>query len=150
MIIIGVSTVLESRKENGLDEPVTGTHNCHFVRLFLFIPVIEWLAYHYFVMPLRHLVIAIDPTSKTSPRKILQRWSKPNLMNITIWKDRDYMAAKIVPKPGMFDNNLRLLKHRVRQMSFFRTCNAYLRRQGREWLMLVDTGESKKKARKNN
>jgi hypothetical protein len=48
----------------------------------------EWIAYHYFAMPLRHLVVTVDPRSRTSPVKILDRW-RP-LMNITVWGDADF------------------------------------------------------------
>jgi hypothetical protein len=111
------------------------------ILLFCFVPVIEWLAYHHFVMPLRHLVIAIDPGSKTSPKKILNRWSKRDLMKIHIWTDKDYMPSKTNYKLGMYDNNTHLQAHRVRQANFYRRCNAFLRREGRDWLMFVDTGE---------
>lgn len=37
--------------------------------------LIEWLAYHYHTLPLRYLVIAVDPRSQTQPDKILQRWN---------------------------------------------------------------------------
>ena len=35
----------------------------------------EWLAYHYHTMKLRHIVVATDPTSLTSPRSILERYA---------------------------------------------------------------------------
>jgi hypothetical protein len=34
----------------------------------------EWLAYHYHVLPLDYLVVAVDPNSKTSPSAILDQW----------------------------------------------------------------------------
>jgi hypothetical protein len=43
----------------------------------------EWLAYHYEVLPLRRLIIAIDPLSTTSPEPILQAYRKIG-MNITV------------------------------------------------------------------
>jgi hypothetical protein len=48
--------------------------------------LIEWLAYHYHVLPLQHLVAAIDPNLKTSPRKILDSWK--GLMQIDIWEEK--------------------------------------------------------------
>ena len=108
---------------------------------FWFCLVIEWLAYHYQVMPLRHLVIVVDPDSKTSPLPILERWSARNLIKIQIWTDKDFIPAKITAKASMFDNNTQLMMHRVRQNNFYRKCINHHRVQGREWLMLVDTGE---------
>jgi hypothetical protein len=103
--------------------------------------VIEWLAYHYQVMPLRHLVLVVDPDSKTSPEKILERWSKRNLMKIHLWTDQDFLPNRITAKASMFDNNTGVMMHRVRQNNFYQKCIAHHRNQGREWLMLVDTGE---------
>jgi hypothetical protein len=37
--------------------------------------LVEWLAYHYTMLPLRRLIIAVDPGSLTSPHRILQRWT---------------------------------------------------------------------------
>ena len=33
----------------------------------------EWIGYHYFAMSLRYLVVAVDPHSKTTPSRILNR-----------------------------------------------------------------------------
>jgi hypothetical protein len=52
--------------------------------------LIEWLAYHYQVLPLRRLIVAVDPSSRTSPQSILKRYSRRNLMNITIWTNVSY------------------------------------------------------------
>jgi hypothetical protein len=92
-------------------------------------------------MPLRHLVLVVDPDSNTSPQKILDRWSERNLMKIELWTDKDFMPTKITATASMFDNNTKLMMHRVRQNNFYRKCVAYHRDQGQEWLMLVDTGE---------
>ena len=45
----------------------------------------EWLAYHYTVLPLRRLIVAVDPLSYTDPASVLDQWS--SLINITIWHD---------------------------------------------------------------
>ena len=51
--------------------------------------LIEWLAYHYHVLPLRHLILVTDPTSVTSPTNILGRWS--DKMIIEQWNDTDFL-----------------------------------------------------------
>jgi len=43
----------------------------------------EWLAYHYEVLPLRRLIVAVDPFSKTNPDKILDAYRDIG-MNITV------------------------------------------------------------------
>ena len=56
----------------------------------------EWLAYHYYLMKLRYVVINIDPWSKTSPQSIIDRWNdaenKYNLnMTIVTMTDSEYV-----------------------------------------------------------
>jgi hypothetical protein len=57
--------------------------------------LVEWLAYHYTVLPLRRLIICIDPNSQTSPLTILERYSRRGLMNITIWYETDLYSEEI-------------------------------------------------------
>eukprot|EP00588_Corethron_pennatum_P009150 CAMPEP_0194271248 /NCGR_PEP_ID=MMETSP0169-20130528/5088_1 /TAXON_ID=218684 /ORGANISM="Corethron pennatum, Strain L29A3" /LENGTH=204 /DNA_ID=CAMNT_0039013557 /DNA_START=100 /DNA_END=711 /DNA_ORIENTATION=+ len=49
----------------------------------------EWIAYHYTTLPLRHLVVAVDPISETSPADILGRWNKEMDMDIHMWGDEE-------------------------------------------------------------
>ena len=52
----------------------------------------EWLAYHYHILPLRSLIIAIDPSSRLSPDTILDRWTNAELgLDIQVWNDIDYL-----------------------------------------------------------
>jgi hypothetical protein len=46
----------------------------------------EWIAYHYTVLPLRHLIVAVDPFSLTSPKPILDEFSRLG-MDIEVWRD---------------------------------------------------------------
>ena len=57
--------------------------------------LIEWLAYHYHVMPLRRLIVLVDPNSKTTPEPILNRWR--DRMDITIWFEKDIFPRGIPP-----------------------------------------------------
>lgn len=56
----------------------------------------EWISYHYTVLPLRHLIVAVDPFSLTSPEKIFEKFREIG-MNITLWTDKDYF-----PKDSKF------------------------------------------------
>ena len=54
----------------------------------------EWLAYHYHILPLRSLIIAIDPSSRLSPQAILNRWTNDHTelgLDIQVWNDIDYL-----------------------------------------------------------
>jgi hypothetical protein len=101
--------------------------------------LIEWLAYHYQVLPLRRLIIARDPRSRTVPSDILKRWQ--GLMNITEWRDDDYfhaffrhsiLTANNKSSPSSSDNKNHshhssledrfTILHRHRQRFFFAKC----------------------------
>ena len=51
----------------------------------------EWLAYHYHTINLRYVIVAIDPSSKTSPSSIFDRWKRYFGLESDIWTDSDYM-----------------------------------------------------------
>lgn len=107
----------------------------------------EWLAYHYTVMPLRQLIVAIDPLSLTSPRYILEKFVKelPG-MNITIWEDDDFRTNITVPnrgKPARPQDSVERIHeaHRYRQLLFYQKCLMELQKRNFSWTMLVDTDE---------
>jgi len=96
--------------------------------------LIEWLAYHWQTMPLRRLVVATDPRSRTSPTKILKRWEP--YMNITQWKDNDfffpsYRTAVLRSTNNNNNNNNTFQKltnlHRSRQRHFYVACMRHLK-----------------------
>jgi hypothetical protein len=97
----------------------------------------EWLAYHYFVLPLRHVVIAVDPSSRTFPYSILDRW-RP-YMNVTIWNDADFGV-------NMMGENAEAIlvktsQHRTRQRHFYKHCTAHLRKLNQTWTTYHDIDE---------
>ena len=117
----------------------------------------EWLAYHYFTLKMRKLIIAIDPESTESPSSILSKWKANTDLEITEWSDLDYMpeafitdgiAPKqfLVPKKKMSgdtsDEAVRQVSnHRYRQRVFLSQCLMRLKDEGRNWVLHVDTDE---------
>jgi hypothetical protein len=100
----------------------------------------EWIAYHYFAMPLRHLVVTIDPRSRTSPSKILDRW-RP-LMNITLWGDEDFkFAPNALQNLNETNGQAKTLLHRSRQEYFYKHCATHLKKQKRTWTSFHDIDE---------
>ncbi len=118
----------------------------------------EWLAYHWLTLPLKYLLVAIDPTGTTSPRHILEKWGAQNdnkssnsttaststmnmNMNLTtmgieieIWDDVDYdhwINEELDEKH----------KHRDRQKRFLADCELYHKEKGRSWLAVIDPDE---------
>jgi hypothetical protein len=110
--------------------------------------LIEWLAYHYNTLPLRRLIVAVDPASQTSPSKILDRYRDRGLMNITEWGDDDFMPLDHnetrqhfykLRKPSVIDPATDL--HRDRQSYFIGHCLATLKNEGADWVIHIDTDE---------
>ena len=130
--------------------------------------LIEWLAYHYTVLPLRRLIIAQDPRSRTSSSPILKRWQ--HRINITRWNDDVFLhpAWRSQILHG-HNNNVNYNKsqgqqsledkftslHRLRQRFFFNECMKTLKIESSNthqnsssssslsplWVILIDSDE---------
>ena len=50
----------------------------------------EWLAYHSYMLPLRHVVLLVDPQSDTSPLDIVHRW-QPHV-EMDVWNFTDLVG----------------------------------------------------------
>ena len=92
----------------------------------------EWLAFHWQTLPLRRLIVATDPRSRTSPSKILDRW-KP-YMNISEWKDDDYFPLwfrrNVIRSKNRRSISDKLMElHRTRQRHFYVGCMRQLKRE---------------------
>lgn len=108
----------------------------------------EWLAYHYTVLPLRRLIVAVDPFSKTSPEPILKKFQKIG-MNITLWTVKDYFPKNITYwkfPPGPQRANR---AHIQREETFYSHCLNILRLENNSsntttnhsWVALISIDE---------
>ncbi|KAL3935442.1 MAG: hypothetical protein SGBAC_009039 [Bacillariaceae sp.] len=104
--------------------------------------LIEWMAYHYHVLPLRYLVIAVDPRSKTSPTAILNRWRRMGVY-VEEWDDFNFMRKDIASNKVGDDQDLQIKRdrHRMRQKNFYQKCLQRLKAQNRTYTTLIDTDE---------
>jgi hypothetical protein len=100
------------------------------------IRLVEWIPYHYTVLPLTSLVIAIDP--KTSERglnrtlELIELWKTK--INITLW------PSFFLPKPQRYKPKRPL--HRERQVYFVYQCLKYHSTfKERSWTLLTDNDE---------
>jgi hypothetical protein len=105
--------------------------------------LIEWLAYHYHSLPLRRLIIASDPRSRTSPTEILSRYQ--GLIDITIWQDSRFfpqLQRMAIMSDALNSNENKLLDlHRLRQRYFYASCMTQLHQENQTWTALVDSDE---------
>ena len=108
----------------------------------------EWLAYHYTVLPLRRLIVAIDPHSHTNPSPLLDKYNQIGL-NITIMNnDKDYWIDGSAPHEKLnfvITNSTSMStikkRHDHRQRVFYRTCFNKLHKEGMTWTIAVDIDE---------
>jgi hypothetical protein len=104
--------------------------------------LVEWMAYHYHVLPLRYLIVAVDPRSRTSPNRILNRWRKMG-MYIEEWDDFHFLkpgiARNVVPDTAALQ--IKRDRHRIRQKNFYHECLMHLKTANRTWVTLIDTDE---------
>mmetsp|Transcript_18631 Transcript_18631/g.40344 ORF Transcript_18631/g.40344 Transcript_18631/m.40344 type:complete len:500 (+) Transcript_18631:53-1552(+) len=109
--------------------------------------LIEWLAYHYHVVTLRHVIITSDPDSKTRPTKILNRWQ--NRITFEEWGDNQFLPSNfesIVEEKRWTVANItkqeKSLQHYIgRQAAFHLECLRSFKRENRSWVLLLDIDE---------
>jgi len=106
--------------------------------------LVEWLAYHHYTTNLRHMIVAVDPRSSTSPQPILDRYLSKDL-NYIIVKDDDFMGNRMLDKRNQMHELGRkhlTLIHRVRQKAFYQYCLERLYLMGlTTWTLLIDVDE---------
>lgn len=101
--------------------------------------LIEWLAYHYFALPLRHLVVLVDGPSTTSPHAILDRW-RP-YMNIQVWNETRLSDPTVRSNRTAHSAKTAFAKYKARQGVFYRDCASYLQQQNATWTAFHDVDE---------
>jgi hypothetical protein len=108
----------------------------------------EWIAYHYYMMNLRYLVIHPDPSSKTSPAPMLDRWRDRITIvewsNTSIFSNKTYHLGKDLEGEGKPISDA--IRHRSgaflhRQVDFFKSCAMHLKAEGKKWASFHDSDE---------
>ena len=104
----------------------------------------EWLAYHYTVLPLRHVVIGSDIGNPQDPAKVLQRWTDANT-DLRYWT---LSAGDFIHRHGnRTSNNHEDEKDKAhhelihRQKGFLTTCSELLKKEGVKWTLYIDSDE---------
>ena len=99
--------------------------------------LVEWLAYHFYYLPLRRLIVAVDPKSKTSPKSILERYHSRGLINITLWNDVDFLPILMKRLFRRYPTDLYI----IRQEYFILECMKKLQGENWTWATHIDTDE---------
>lgn len=93
-------------------------------------------------MPLRYVVAAVDPRSKTSPTHIFNQWRRQGVF-VEEWQDRDFWKKSMKFKPIGADAEFQMKRdrHRGRQKFFYRQCLIHMKDRNRTWVSLHDSDE---------
>ena len=100
----------------------------------------EWLAYHYHVLPLKHVIVAVDARAKTSPSEIFDEFREKLGMEITEWNEADFGFKDSLDPDKNTKESLRT-KQRKRQRLFLAECLTHLYYRGRSWTACIDPDE---------
>jgi len=126
----------------------------------------EWLGYHYHALNLRYILVAVDPSSETSPHEIFEKWRKLTDLQIEEWTDLDYMPDIFLRKgyhippryisgdanqskwhegyedpEQVIQDKIKIGNHRFRQKTFLASCFRHMKRRNRKLVFHIDTDE---------
>jgi hypothetical protein len=110
--------------------------------------LVEWIAYHYFVMNLRYLVILPDRFSRYWPDSILDKWRR--YMTIEQWTEEDFMDEKHAERAHNFiqrrnktstSSAARQQYHMERQSFYYQHCALHMQAMNRTWVSFHDVDE---------
>jgi hypothetical protein len=108
--------------------------------------LVEWIAYHYYVMNLRYLVILADPKSRVFPQPVLDKWR--DKLTIVEWKDTDFMNEKQLSFSAIVHNSTKVTSkillqkhHNMRQNGFLQECAVHMKEHKRTWVSFTDVDE---------
>jgi len=107
--------------------------------------LVEWMAYHWFALPLRHLVVFVDPKSRTSPLPILDRWRHNYNMTVEVidWTYPDAWAETPEKQRGTIHEHPENRKIIGQQLRFYEDCMRHYKTEVKwpSWIILTDTDE---------
>lgn len=96
----------------------------------------EWVAYHYTVLPLRHLIIGCDENAVEDPMDVLEHWKGTDL-TYDVWHSQNFTQSARYE-----DHHDAPHRYVLRQAHFYGRCLQYFLQQGhRGWVALIDTDE---------
>ncbi|KAL9186857.1 hypothetical protein ACHAXT_010577 [Thalassiosira profunda] len=101
----------------------------------------EWIAYHYQVLPLRSLIVSVDPASRSSPNEILLRWYSEMRLQVMPLNEKYYLPPKMRGPCNSTDPEQCLWRHRDRQQVFIMKCMAEFKKMNKTWVLLTDVDE---------
>jgi hypothetical protein len=101
----------------------------------------EWLSYHIYALPLRHLVVSNDPRSQTDPNIVFDKFRRLGIQ-IEVWDDSDFGYSRDWQAAEQQGNTSELTRiYKDRQKYFYEKCSNHLKTQNRSWTTFHDVDE---------
>lgn len=95
----------------------------------------EWVAYHYTVLPLRHLIVGSDVNSTEDPMDVMKRWNETDLV-YQVWYGNEIVEGLQYKYGDGIKNYIE------RQSNFYSLCMQYFHKKGNlGWVALSDSDE---------
>jgi hypothetical protein len=126
------------------------THHGKLLSILLFTAIFR-IAYHYYMMNLRYLIVAVDEKSTSSPSRVLDAWR--GRISIEEWThtsnysdmDFDLIFLREHGDPKLIDPKDRIRFHSNlyvdRQAAFYQSCAVHLKLKNRTWTSFHDVDE---------
>jgi hypothetical protein len=111
----------------------------------------EWIAYHFTILPLRHVLVGVDDGSVDDPKDVLTRWEHAGIHELTfkVVNVSDFVNIhskfnrQKVGENATTDEHFRyahhLLKHK--QQAFITYCTRHMLLEDVTWVSMWDTDE---------
>mmetsp|Transcript_7310 Transcript_7310/g.10430 ORF Transcript_7310/g.10430 Transcript_7310/m.10430 type:complete len:378 (-) Transcript_7310:769-1902(-) len=107
----------------------------------------EWLAYHYHFLPLRYVIVAVDPTSVLNHTGVLSKFNRSlNEGKLTVieWGEKDIQPEMKTVAVASNVSEMTYDQHKVhkkRQNKFISKCVETMKRLNRTWVFMHDVDE---------
>jgi hypothetical protein len=101
----------------------------------------EWLAYHYTVLPLSHLILGIDPNSKRIHKIdiVIKTWAP--FVRIEKHTKESFSNATTIAWPHQNGRMDTVQEHKRRQLQFVGRCLQAMKEAGRDLVLVTDSDE---------
>jgi hypothetical protein len=124
-VVPPAASLTTSTSTNPPPPPLVPFPNAMAACLLMFddnLSLVEWLAYHYHTMPLRHVIVLTDPRSTESPIPILERWQTLGLLTYEYWDETRVFAHDPQVLHDLYQQGDLIQLHRARQGHFYGQC----------------------------
>jgi hypothetical protein len=131
--------LLAGSSNDSFEEDDPSFSSCLMIRQHDSAKLVEWIAYHYFTMPLTYLVVLQDPTSQLQSKEVLQRWEP--YMNIVEWTDANVVDKDAQTPFSRGENEGEQQFQLRREAAFYHSCAMHMQQKKRTMVSFHQVNE---------